>query len=76
MATTHVTDLVAKVIYEQTYGRVWEDATQWARRDSMLCAQSIVCLLGQAHLLASDAEDACSVTPYGPSPLRPVRGPH
>ncbi|OYX15069.1 MAG: hypothetical protein B7Z15_01775 [Rhizobiales bacterium 32-66-8] len=72
MANAHVTDLVAKVIYEQSYGRVWEDATKWARRDSMICAETIVSRLGDAQMLA----DAPAADAAPPCTARPLSGRH
>ncbi len=46
-----VAELMAKALYEQQYGRVWEDATQWARRDSLSCALTMIETLRQSQVL-------------------------
>ncbi len=40
--TDPVAELVAKVLYEQQYHRVWEDAPKWARRESLSCALTVI----------------------------------
>ncbi|MFG1423876.1 hypothetical protein [Roseixanthobacter liquoris] len=57
-AQAEVTEFVAKLIYERTYHRVWEDATQWARNDSVSCAETVVDALRQAALLPGETAPA------------------
>ncbi|WP_029002508.1 hypothetical protein [Azorhizobium doebereinerae] len=46
-----IAELVAKVLYERQYGRVWEDATQWARRDSLSCARTVIDTLRNSDMI-------------------------
>ncbi|MFG1464374.1 hypothetical protein V5F77_15900 [Xanthobacter sp. DSM 24535] len=58
MAQTDVTQFVAKLIYERTYHRIWEDATQWARKDSVSCAETVIDALRHAALLPGEGGKA------------------
>ncbi|GGF59186.1 hypothetical protein GCM10007301_18650 [Azorhizobium oxalatiphilum] len=54
-----IAELVAKVLYERQYGRVWEDATKWAQRDSLSCARSVIETLRASCIMPlSDLSDA------------------
>lgn len=58
IAQADVTEFVAKLIYERTYNRVWEDAAQWARKDSVSCAETVVDALRHAALLPCETSPA------------------
>lgn len=66
IAQGDVTEFVAKLIYERTYNRVWEDATQWARKDSVSCAETVVDALRHAALLAGETSPARPALPRAP----------
>jgi len=63
IAQADVTEFVAKLIYERTYNRVWEDATQWARKDSVSCAETVVDALRHAALLPGGTSPARTHAP-------------
>lgn len=46
-----IAELMAKALYEQQYGRVWEDATQWARRDTLSCALTMIETLRRSQVI-------------------------
>lgn len=46
-----VAEMIAKALYEQQYGRVWEDATQWARRDTLFCALTMIDTLRRSQII-------------------------